>query len=386
MRRIAIAERPGWKKRAEELGFAFHAIDGEPYWEERAFYAFTLAEIERDLEEPSKELDGLCRLAVDRAVRDPRQLDRLGIPRSAHALIERSWRRNDPSLYGRFDFSYDGHGPAKLLEYNADTPTALYEAAVFQWFWLEDQRKAGRLTATADQFNSIHERLVGRFADLAGQGILHLTAYSKSIEDRGTTEYIAECAREAGFATELIDIADVGLGADGQLYDLQDRKIERLFKLYPWEWLLAEPFAHGLQSTFTGFLEPPWKLVLSGKGLLPLLWEMAPGHPNLLPAYFDGDPRVAELGGRYARKPLYSREGANVALVEGGMVVSETDGRYGAEGFVCQALAPLPCFDGNHAVVGSWIIAGQPAGIGIREDKSPVTRNSSRFLPHAIVE
>ena len=385
MQRVSIGERPDWQQRAKELDFAFHSIDGEPYWDETAYYAFTLAEIERDLEEPSKALDDLCRLAVEQAVRDPRLMDRLGIPQHAHALIAKSWRRNDPSLYGRFDFCYDGHGPARLLEYNADTPTALYEAAVFQWHWLEEQRKAGRLPKSADQFNSIHERLVGRFAELAGQGLLHLTAVSRHIEDRGTTEYIAECARAGGFATQLIDIADIGLGTDGQLYDAENRRIERLFKLYPWEWLYAEEFSRGLASTATGFLEPPWKLVLSSKGLLPLLWELSPGHPNLLPAYFEDDPRTAELGDRYARKPLFSREGANVTLVEDGVTLASSGGCYGTEGFVRQALARLPCFEGNHAVIGSWIIAGQPAGIGLREDRSPVTRNSSRFLPHAIV-
>ena len=54
---------------------------------------------------------------------------------------------------------------------------------------------------------------------------------------------------------------------------------------------------------------------LSNKGILPLLWEMFPDHPNLLPAYFEDDPESGKLGDSFARKPLYSREGANVALV-----------------------------------------------------------------------
>ena len=48
-------------------------------------------------------------------------------------FIAASWKRRDASLYGRFDLRYDGQGPAKLLEYNADTPTSLFETAVFQW-------------------------------------------------------------------------------------------------------------------------------------------------------------------------------------------------------------------------------------------------------------
>jgi glutathionylspermidine synthase len=111
---------------------------------------------------------------------------------------------------------------------------------------------------------------------------------------------------------------------------------------------------------------------------------MAPGHPNLLPAYFEGDPRCAELGANHVRKPLYSREGANVTLVEGGGVRDSDDGPYGAEGFILQAIAMLPNFDGNYPVLGSWLVASQPCGLGIREDTTPITKNTSRFVPHVI--
>jgi len=118
--------------------------------------------------------------------------------------------------------------------------------------------------------------------------------------------------------------------------------------------------------------------------LLPLLWEMFEGHPNLLPAWFADDPRAADLEGGYVRKPLLSREGANVEMVRPGEEPLAIEGPYGAEGFVIQALHPLPVFDGNHTVIGSWLVASQPCGIGIREDNSPVTKDSSRFVPHVI--
>jgi glutathionylspermidine synthase len=60
----------------------------------------------------------------------------------------------------------------------------------------------------------------------------------------------------------------------------------------------------------------------------------------------------------------------------------QTDGPYGREGFVYQAWQPLPCVDGNYPVIGSWVIAGKPHGIGIREDSTPITRDTSRFVPH----
>jgi glutathionylspermidine synthase len=384
MQRIALAERPHWRQRATELGFTFHSPDGETYWDERAYYAFTMAQIERDIEAPTTELDALTRQLVDRVVCDETLLRRLAIPEAGWDPIRTSWHRNMPSLYGRFDFSYGGNGPAKLLEYNADTPTSLYEAAAFQWFWLEDQVAAGTLPKGADQYNSIHERLVARFTELAGQGTLHLTGVAHSTEDRGTVAYIDECARQGGFTTKFIDIGDVGLGSDGQFYDLEIEPIHRMFKLYPWEWLFREDFAKGLMTSYTAMLEPPWKAILSNKGILPLLWELAPGHPNLLPAYFADDPRAASLSA-YAKKPLYSREGANIELCQDGQVLDAAIGPYGADGYIVQALAPLPKFGSNHAVVGSWVIAGQAAGLGMREDSSAITKNTSRFVPHAIV-
>jgi glutathionylspermidine synthase len=110
-----------------------------------------------------------------------------------------------------------------------------------------------------------------------------------------------------------------------------------------------------------------------------------PRHPNLLPAYFADDPERAALGRSYVVKPLHSREGANVEIVIGGSVVDADGGPYGDEPKILQAVAPLPVFDGNYAVLGSWIAAGVPAGLSVHEDAGPITRNRSRFLPHAII-
>ena len=149
--------------------------------------------------------------------------------------------------------------------------------------------------------------------------------------------------------------------------------------------MFHDAFGAKLMSAPTRWIEPPWKAVLSNKGILPLLWEMFPNHPNLLPAFFEDDPRAAELDSSYVRKPLLSREGANVTLVSGGMPLDEQAGPYGAEGFVRQALAPLPNFSDFYPVVGSWLVDHEPCGLSIREDESPITGNGSRFLPHAIL-
>ena len=315
MQRIICPERSDWRTTAEETGFDFHTIDGERYWDERAYYAFSLEEIEHQIEAPSGEIDAMCLELVSHAVDDENYLRRLKIPEAFWPLIAESWHHNENSLYGRLDLSYDGRAPAKLLEYNADTPTSIFEAAVFQWTWLEQAIERQIIPAHADQFNSIHERLIEAWKKFGAGGHLHLTGMTESEEDAGTLAYLEDTARQAGFATTCIDIEDLGLRDDGSFVDLEDRAIELAFKLYPWEWMFHDAFGAKLKDAPTRWVEPPWKAVLSNKGILPLLWEMFPNHPNLLPAWFEDDPNAAELGGSYVRKPLYSREGANVALV-----------------------------------------------------------------------
>jgi glutathionylspermidine synthase len=390
MRRLACPERDDWRLTAEQAGFDFHTIDGERYWDERACYAFTLDEIERQIEAPTAEIDAMCLELVARAIDDEGLLRRLKIPEAFWPLISESWHRDELSLYGRLDLSFDGRGPAKLLEYNADTPTSIFEAAVFQWTWLEQAIERQIVEGDADQFNSIHERLIDAWRKL-GQGklgqprLLHLAGTTDNIEDAGTLAYLEDTARQAGLQTSLIDVEDIGWRDDGGFVDLDNREIELAFKLYPWEWMFHDAFGERLAKAATRWIEPPWKAILSNKGMLPLLWEMFPDHPNLLPAYFEDDPNCARLGASYVRKPIYSREGANIALVREGVEVAAQAGPYGTEGFIRQALAPLPNFANQYPVIGSWLIDHTPCGLSIREDASPITGNTSRFLPHAIL-
>jgi glutathionylspermidine synthase len=385
MQRITCPERDDWRATAESAGFDFHTIDGERYWDERAYYAFALEEIERHIEAPTAEIDAMCLELVDQAVDDEEYLQRLKIPQAYWPLISDSWHGDQLSLYGRLDLCFDGRNPAKLLEYNADTPTSIFECAVFQWTWLEQAIERSIIPKRADQYNSIHERLIEAWKKLGGTRHLHLAGMMESEEDSGTLAYLEDTARQAGLATTLLDIEDIGLSEDKRFVDLDNRPIELAFKLYPWEWMFHDAFGAEIAKAPTRWIEPPWKAILSNKALLPLLWEMFPGHPNLLPAYFDDDPQAARLGASFVRKPLFSREGANVTLVSAGSTLVEQQGPYGAEGFVRQALAPLPNFSGQYAVIGSWLVDHTPCGLSMREDENPITGNTSRFLPHAIL-
>lgn len=373
MERLRTQPRPDWREHVErDLGFAFHTIDGAPYWDETACYRFTEAEIDA-IEDATGELEQMCLALVDQVVATGESAyERLRIPPQAWEAIESSWKVGEKNLYGRLDLAGDGSAPPKLLEYNADTPTALFEAAVVQWDWLEATRP------DADQFNSIHERLIEAWRNFGiGRRRVHFSSVKDHAEDAGTVEYLRDTAVQAGLATDRIDVEDIGWDGRG-FVDLENRPIEVLFKLYPWEWLVSEPFGAHLLAGVAKVIEPAWKMVLSNKASLALLWEMAPGHPNLLETALD----PGGIEGRVVRKPVYSREGANVSVIEEGRVLVETAGDYGAEGFVYQAHAPLPHFDGNFPVLGSWVVASQPAGLGIREDSTAITRDTSRFVPH----
>lgn len=387
MLRIPCAERPDWRETAAEYGFHFHTMYGEPYWDESAYYQFTLEQIERDLEAPTAEIHQMCLDVVDRVVGDERLLRRFQVPEAFWDQIARSWYAREPSLYSRIDLCYDGKNPVKLLENNADTPTSLYETGFWQWIWLEQQVDRGVLSQQADQFNSLQERLVQRFTELKQAqpaSLLHLACCKDTVEDRGTVQYLQDCAEQAGIRNSFVYVEDIGLTDQKRFVDLQTRPINWLFKLYPWEFMQREEYAQHIKQSNTAFLEPIWKTLLSNKALLPLLWQLFPNHPNLLPAYFEDEADKAELQ-RYVRKPIYSREGANISIYEGKKLIAEAPGPYGEEGYIIQAWQPLPKYGDNHTLIGSWLVNDQPAGISIREDSHPITQDLSLFLPHIIL-
>ncbi|MET8139837.1 glutathionylspermidine synthase family protein [Sphaerisporangium sp. NPDC005288] len=382
MRRQRSARRDGWEKTIEAQGLAYHrsahpsGLD-RPYWDEGVHYAFTMEEV-LSLESQVEELHAMCLAAVEHVVAAGRYRD-FAIPEWVAPEIEASWRRRDPHVYGRFDLRYDGRGPAKLLEYNADTPTSLVESSLVQWFWLKDVHPAD------DQWNSIHERLVDRWRELPLQtGPAHFawTNMDETGEEAMTLGYLQETAEQAGRATVAIAMEDIGWDSRAlRFVDMEHRVIRTLCKLYPWEWAVADPFGPRAvrgQVSMT-WIEPLWKMLLSNKALLALLWELHPGHPNLLPAYLDG-PR--DLPAHIA-KPLLGREGASMRVVTPDGAHS-TEGDYGAEGYVYQEFRALPDFDGWRPVLGAWVVGDEAAGLGIRETSGLITDDTSSFVPHRI--
>jgi glutathionylspermidine synthase len=395
MRRLTVMPRDDWQKRVEKVGLTYHSLaDGTPYWDESAYWEFSSAEIDR-LEAATAEIQRLA-LAAGDVILDQDRLTQMGIPAAAGPAIRAAWNAEPPALYGRLDLAFDGR-EIKLLEYNADTPTGLVEAAVAQWYWLGD------CFPGADQFNSLHEKLIAKWKDLKNYVTNPVYfADAGSEEDRMTVSYLRDTAQQAGLRTQHIAMRNIGWDAkQSRFVDLANGPVHTLFKLYPWEWLLSEPFAQQALSTLPPqsalqeygpgkdrrkwgsllWIEPIWKMLWSNKALLAILWELNPGHELLLPAYLDGARELKS----YVRKPLFGREGSGIAVVKGGVCVEGNLQGDNSSGYVFQAMAAMASAGNNIAVFGSWLVDGEAAGMGVRESKGLITNNFSRFVPHLFI-
>jgi glutathionylspermidine synthase len=391
MQRISLTPREGWQQKVESQGLIFHTLDnGQPYWDESAAYQFTAPEIDT-LEAAGNTLQEMC-LAAAQHIIDEKRYAELDIPADAIEAIEWAWNNEPPALYGRFDLSWagarSGNAP-KLLEYNADTPTSLLEAAVIQWNWLEDMPPS-LVSAKPDQFNSIHEKLIAKWKDV--DPYLSKPIYFAALdnaEDQLTVTYLRDTAQQAGLDTQQMFMNEIGWNDDQQMFlDPDEHPMFSIFKLYPWEAMLQEEFGPHAIATYpsTRWIEPIWKMLLSNKGILPILWQLYPNHENLLEAHFDNPAdnrgaRQQHAMTNYVCKPLMSREGANITLIRDNATIATTAGPYDGPQIV-QALAPDAVFDHRHTVLGLWMIDQDCCGLGVRESFSPITDNLSSFVPH----
>lgn len=370
MRRETIAVRDDWQARLRQIDYHIDRYpDGATFWREDTCYVLTHSEVEM-----LHEAAVACERMIDAALHDVysgRRTNELGLPRAAETLAVQSWNAREPSLYGRFDFAWDGVNAPVLMEYNADTPTTLYEAAVVQWRWLEDR------DPTADQFNSIQEKLIARWpACASGADVVHFAGVRANEEELLTIEYLRECASAAGVQTLALDIADIGWSGE-DFVDLQDLPIAALFKLYPTEWLATEDFGSHLVTGRPRLIEPAWRLASSSKALLVHLWKLFPDSPYLVPASVSKPANSSD----FVVKPVLGREGAGVRI---GNQAPAHPALFENEPVIYQQRVRCKRFDGFTPVFGVWVVGGEPCGLGIREDLAEITGPRACFVPHRI--
>lgn len=397
-RRHKISARTGWRETVEAQGFPYHTVELEDgtldrYWNEQAAYQFSEDEVEA-LALAGTELHRMSMEALAHAFDSrPDVLARSGYSEAFIELARRSWEDDAPGLYGRLDlalrrYSRGGVFAPVMLEYNAETPTGLLECAVIQWQWLQDK------FPNADQFNFIHEQLIETWPAIAPVGSsLHLVCADDSVEDEGNLRYMADVASQAGLNVTAMGISALSLGETDEGSNIMcapdGEPVERLFKLYPWEWMASEDGFDGLVTAGIQVVEPAWRALLGSKALLPLLAEMFPDSPYLLKAWFSEEEARAS-GLAFVKKPILGREGKGVSLFDTLGNVSRDGGGDDLErpeaGFMWQEKAEMIETEGEsgrlYAVMGVWVIGEEACGMGIREDRDAVTGNMSSFVPH----
>ncbi|KAL2071748.1 hypothetical protein VTL71DRAFT_12983 [Oculimacula yallundae] len=411
MRRVPIEPRPNATRLVQSQGlvYAAPADQAHLYWTDDRYYSFTSEEIQL-LERAGKEVFDMCCEAAEYLVNHPEIItSKMAIPAFALQQIKESWDREPAwgSVYGRFDICFGGleHPDPRLrvpkfYEFNADTPTSIIEASTIQWLWLEHTGYGN------DQLNSISEKLIEAWKrnltlvekKLGHSVTVHFAFENDSLgEDGLNTILLMDTCQQAGWKTKCINICDISLSShDGRFYDRQKQHIDVIFKLYPWEFMVNESFGEACFKDManiggTVWIEAPYKMLWSNKAIFAVLWDLFKDDPRsqwLLPTYFENEAPASLTS--YARKPIFAREGADVILKEDNKVIHDaTTGQYGEEGYILQELALLPNFKdlqgaSHYAVLGLWFVDGESAGLGIREEDTPITRNSSQFIPHSI--
>ncbi|MCB1751961.1 MAG: glutathionylspermidine synthase family protein [Gammaproteobacteria bacterium] len=325
---------------------------------------------------------------------DNRLYYELGIPSNLVGLIEDSWEKDDWHLYGRFDLAggLDGR-PVKLIEFNADTPTGLFETSIIQWAIL----KANGMDESR-QFNNIQQMLKENFRRLvtgesedveftrvyASQKLL-FSSVRNLAEDERTVKYLQSVAHDAGFYTDFCYMDEAGFDQELGVFNKDRQLADFWFKLYPWEDIASEELelCRMLEKIAirggTRFLNPAYTLLFQSKGMLKILYDLYPDSPYLLKTDFQ------PLNGiRQVEKKLFGREGANTAILNaGGERIAVTDGPYAHCKNVYQEFTELPKdAAGNHYQAGVFYI-WEACGLGFRRGGA-ILDNMSKFSGHVI--
>ncbi len=315
----------------------------------------------------------------------------LNIPFNLVDLIKESWE-NDVHwhLYGRFDLAGGiDNKPIKLIEFNADTPTALFETSIIQWALLKANGYEG------EQFNFIYEALIDNFKRLAsldedvsnfdevyeGWKIL-FSSIRGNIEEENTTRLLMNIASEAGWNVEFAYIDEVGFDDDGIYYN--DEKYEFFFKLLPWESIaieepeLCELLTSVVKNKQAIILNPAYTLLFQSKGILKILWDLYPNHPLLLETSFEPLKNKKQV-----EKVTFGREGENVVIYDGNMqIIAKEDGEYQNFNKVYQEFYEFNS-DGENYYQAGVFFAYEACGLGYRKGNL-ILNNMSKFTGHIV--
>lgn len=376
----------------ESIGFGWHTdLDGSRYISNE-LVSITQDEAEA-FYEATNELYDMYVAAAEYVINN-NLFHELGIPFNLVDIIKSSWE-NDVHwhLYGRFDLAggIDGK-PIKLIEFNADTPTSLFETAIIQWAML----KFNNLDEAA-QFNDVYEALVENFKRLVtleedtsafdeyyeGWKIL-FSSIAGSSEDENTTRLLEAAARDAGFECDFAFASEVSFDDENGIF-WNGQNWEYWFKLIPWEMIaidesdLALIIKNIIKNQKAIILNPAYTLLFQSKGIMKILWDLYPNHPLLLESSFE-----PLNGKKQVKKPFLAREGANVSIINSdGSIEIQNDGEYANGKFLYQEFADFAKDENGNSYQAGMFFAFEGCALGFRKGKD-IIDNYSKFVGHII--
>lgn len=376
----------------ESIGFGWHTdLDGSRYISNE-LVSITQDEAEA-FYEATNELYDMYVAAAEYVINND-LFHELGIPFNLVDIIKSSWE-NDVHwhLYGRFDLAggIDGK-PIKLIEFNADTPTSLFETAIIQWAML----KFNNLDEAA-QFNDVYEALVENFKRLItleedtsrfdeyyeGWKIL-FSSIAGSVEDENTTRLLEAAARDAGFECDFAFVNEVSFDDENGIF-WNGQNWEYWFKLIPWEMIaidesdLALIIKNIIKNQKAIILNPAYTLLFQSKGIMKILWDLYPNHPLLLESSFE-----PLNGKKQVKKPFLAREGANVSIINSdGSIEIQNDGEYANGKFLYQEFADFAKDENGNSYQAGMFFAFEGCALGFRKGKD-IIDNYSKFVGHII--
>lgn len=376
----------------ESLGFVWHTDSDESSYISDALVVISEAEAEAYYEATNTLYDMVVEAAE--YVIENNLFHEIGIPFNLVEVLKESWESDVHwHLYGRFDLAGGVDGtPIKLLEFNADTPTSLFETAIIQWAMLKQNR-----LEEESQFNGLYEALVDNFKRLVtleedvstfeerydGWNFL-FTSVKGNAEEENTVRLLQHIATEAGFETEFAYIDEIEFSPEeGILY--QEKNYELWFKLIPWEDIaleesdLAMLLTNIIKNQKAIIFNPAYTLLFQSKGLLKILWDLYPNHPLLLESSFE-----PLHGKKQVKKPVFGREGGSVSILdENAQELESVEGDYDNHKMVYQAYTELPTDTQGQSYQAGVFYAYEACGLGFRKG-GKILGNMSKFVGHLV--
>jgi glutathionylspermidine synthase len=376
----------------EEIGFSWHTdSDGSKYVSDE------LVQITQDEAETyysaTNEIYDMYVEAAEYVIENDLFFE-LGIPFNLVEMIKKSWE-NDVHwhIYGRFDLAggIDGK-PIKLIEFNADTPTALFETALLQWALLKENKMDKN-----KQFNNVYEAIKNNFKRLVtlfddtntfnehydGWKIL-FSSIAGNDEEEVTTKLLQQIATDAGFNTSFDYLGNVNFDEDG-IFDADDNKYEYWFKLYPWEDIahdepeLATTLTNIMQNQNAIILNPAYTLLFQSKGMLKILSDLFPDSKYLLKTSFKPLQGIKQV-----EKTVFGREGANTKIIDSdGTTLEQIDGPYDNYKKVYQEYVEFNKDNSRAKYQAGVFFAYEACGLSFRKG-SEIMDNMSKFVGHYI--